>query len=230
MKDLKIRCSALGKIMTNPRTKGEVLSSTCKSYIEELFDELEYGYKKAFNSRYTNKGIQMERHGIALANTVLGWGLDEEYIISGGQETFENEYVTGHTDICTDELLADIKCSFTQHTFPEHKDEIPNNDYIYQLQGYMWLTGHSKAELVYCQVNTPEHIVEDEIRREHWNNNLIDYDEELAEMVRMQHNFDRKPIEKRVKRYIVERNDGVINRMKERIILCREYYESLKNK
>ena len=33
---MKIRSSALGKIMTNPRSKKETLSAGCKTYIKEL--------------------------------------------------------------------------------------------------------------------------------------------------------------------------------------------------
>ena len=42
---LKIRCSAIGKIMTNARSKSEVLSKTCKSYLPELAIEEMYGIK-----------------------------------------------------------------------------------------------------------------------------------------------------------------------------------------
>ena len=33
---MKIRCSSLGKIMTSPKSKGEVLSQTTKTYLKEL--------------------------------------------------------------------------------------------------------------------------------------------------------------------------------------------------
>jgi len=33
---MKIRCSALGKIMTSPRSKSELLSQTAKTYVHEL--------------------------------------------------------------------------------------------------------------------------------------------------------------------------------------------------
>jgi hypothetical protein len=46
---LKIRCSALGKIMTNSRSKSEVLSKTCKTYLQELAIEEMYGIKKEFS-------------------------------------------------------------------------------------------------------------------------------------------------------------------------------------
>ena len=57
---LKIRCSAIGKIMTNARSKSEVLSKTCKSYLQELAIEEMYGIKKEFSSRYTDKGVEVE--------------------------------------------------------------------------------------------------------------------------------------------------------------------------
>ena len=40
---MKIRCSALGRLMTAPRNKTEVLSQTAKSYIQELVLEEKFG-------------------------------------------------------------------------------------------------------------------------------------------------------------------------------------------
>ena len=56
MKALKIRCSAIGKIMATPRSKTEFLSQTAKSYIHELVIQEKYGIRKEFSSRYTDKG------------------------------------------------------------------------------------------------------------------------------------------------------------------------------
>ena len=42
---MKIRSSALGKIMTNPRKKSETLSATCKTYIKELVKEDLFNYR-----------------------------------------------------------------------------------------------------------------------------------------------------------------------------------------
>ena len=67
MSELKIRCSSLGKIMTNPRTKKETLSKTCKTYIQDIFKENEYGIVREFRSRYIDKGIDCETQSIELA-------------------------------------------------------------------------------------------------------------------------------------------------------------------
>lgn len=227
---MKIRSSALGKIMTNSRTKG-TLSKTCKSYIEELFLEQELGIKKDFWSRYTDKGMIVEKDGITLANEVLEWGLPFSEI-HGDQHSLENDYITGHTDVLNKNLLADIKCSWNASTFPFFEDAVDKN-YMWQLMGYMFLTGYDKAELVYCLINTPEHMVLDEIKREHWKQNSYwngDEDPDIEAHIRSQHNFDNMDKNMRVKRYIIERDEKLIEAIKERVEECREYYKTLKSK
>ena len=98
---------------------------------------------------------------------MLGWGLDSFYIENGGQETFSNDYITGTTDVCTDNVLADVKTSFDATTFyPIYFSNKIDKMYYYQLQGYLWLTGKEAADLTYCLVNTPEFMLLEEIRRE----------------------------------------------------------------
>jgi hypothetical protein len=43
---MKVRCSQIGKLMTNPRTKGELFSQTTKTYIQELVLRDKYGIQK----------------------------------------------------------------------------------------------------------------------------------------------------------------------------------------
>lgn len=221
---MKIRCSAIGKIMTSPRTKGELLSETAKSYIQDLFKEKELGISKEFWSRYTDKGLQMEDEAIEFASQVLGW----DFVVKN-TERFNNEWITGEPDVITKDLLADIKCSWDGSTFPLFDSELKNKDYFWQLQGYMWLTGLERAELVYCLMNTPHEIVEDEVRRAHWKAALIDESLELREAVQSQHNFDHIPNNLRIKRFIVEKDEDAIERIKEKVELARDYYEQLKS-
>lgn len=221
---IQIRCSGLGKIMTSPRSKGEVLSETAKSFIEDLFREREFGIYKDISSRYTDKGIQMEDEAIQLAGNVLGWDLNT----FKNEERLKNEWITGIPDINTETLLADIKCSWSGSTFPFFEEELPNKDYYWQLMGYMMLTGHTQAELVYCLMNTPQQIVEDEVRRAHWKLNLIDENLDVRDAIQNQHNYDHIPDTLRIKRFIVEGNQQAENRIKEKVEQANEYYESLK--
>ena len=76
-------------------------------------------------------------------------------------------------------------------------------------------------------------MVLDEIRREHWlNDSVWDGDEnpEIVAMVRSRHEFDHIPKEKRVKNFVIERDEDVIKSIYERVEQCREYYKQLKTK
>ena len=221
---MKIRCSAIGKLMSTPRSKGEILSETAKTYIQDLFKEKELGISREFWSRYTDKGLQMEDEAIDFAGRVLGW----DFVVKN-EQGYENDWITGTPDVITKYLLADIKCSWDGNTFPLFDTELKNKDYFWQLQGYMWLTGLDQAELVYCLMDTPHAIVEDEVRRAHWKAGLIDEDLDLREAVQSQHTFDHLPNNLRIKRFIVERNEDAIENIKEKVELAREYYEQLKN-
>jgi len=224
MNTFRVRCSALGKIMTSPRSKSEILSQTAKTYVEEQVLQAKYGIVKTFNSRYTDKGNLVEDESIKLASDVLDLGF-----LYKNDEHFSNDWVTGTPDVNTDTILLDVKSSWDATTFPFFATEIPTKDYFYQLQGYMWLTGKQKSLLVYCLVNTPLDMVQDEIRRAHWNANLLEESLDLIDEVQKRHNFDHIPDNRRVKVFEVERDDEVIEQIKERVELCREYYETLYN-
>jgi len=221
---MKVRCSAIGKIMSAPRNKSELLSQTAKTYIHELVLQDKYGIRKEFSSRYTDKGNEVENESINLVNEVLDVGF-----IYKNEEHFSNDWMTGTPDVNTDTILLDVKSSWDATTFPFFATEIPTKDYYYQLQGYMELTGKTESLLCYCLVNTPEEMVEDEVRRAHWNANLLEESLDLRDEVQRRHNFDHIPDNRRVKVFKVEKDEQVIEAIKERVELCREYYNTLIN-
>jgi hypothetical protein len=219
---MKIRCSAIGKIMTNAKTKGETLSQTTKTYLQELAVQEVYGIRKEFSSRYTDKGNEVEELSIALCNDVLNLGF-----IYKNEEHYSNEWVSGTPDVNTNEILLDVKSSWDATTFPFFDTELKNKDYFYQLQGYMWLTEKQESLLCYCLIDTPLQIVEDEIRREHWKASLIEESLDLRAFVQAKHTFGHIPKEKRVKTFKIAKDDVVIESIKTRIEECREYYNEL---
>ena len=221
---LKIRCSAIGKIMTNARSKSEVLSKTCKSYLQELAIEEAFGIRKEFSSKYTDKGNEVERESIDLAQDVLDVGF-----MYKNEEHFNNDYLTGTPDVNTDTCLLDVKSSYDASTFPFFAEDIPNKDYMYQLQGYMALTGKRKSILAYCLVNTPSEIVEDEIRRAHWKHHLIDESDELRAEVEAKHIFDHIPMEKRIKSFNIKYDKDIVKAIYDRVKECRVYYNDIIN-
>jgi hypothetical protein len=208
--------------MTSPKSKGEVLSQTTKSYLQELAITEVYGIRKEFSSRYTDKGNEVEDLSIALCNDVLDIGF-----IYKNEEHFTNDWITGTPDVNTSEILLDVKSSWDATTFPFFDTELKNKDYLYQLHGYMWLTGKEESLLCYCLIDTPLQIVEDEIRREHWKASLIEESLDLRAFVEAKHMFGHIPKEKRLKSFKIAKDEQVIEDIKTRIEQCREYYNEL---
>jgi hypothetical protein len=218
---LKIRCSSIGKIMAKPKLKSETISQGAKTYLEELAVEELWGKRKDFSSKYTDKGNECEDEGIRLAEKILDVGF-----MYKNEEHFTNEYLTGTPDINTN-VLIDIKSSWDATTFPFNKTEIPNKLYYWQLMGYMALTGKTKATLCYCLINTPAHLVVEEVRKAHYQLKKIEEDSELTAHIENQHNFDIIPEKKRLKTYSVEYDQTAVDEIYERIKACRIYYNEL---
>jgi len=147
--NFKCRASKGGALMTNARKKGEILSQTTKTYLEDWAKEQIYGVRKEIKSKYLTKGTELEDQGIEKA---IEWGK-----ITVKNELFlEDEHFTGTPDIITPQCIYDIKCSWDCFTFPLFEQELPTKDYFYQVQIYMHLTGIKKAKVVYVLLNTPE--------------------------------------------------------------------------
>jgi hypothetical protein len=208
--------------MTAPRSKSEVLSQTAKTYVEELAKEHLFGIKKVFKSRYTDKGNEVEEKAIELTEDVLGFEF-----LTKNEDYYQNDWIKGTPDIITTSLVIDVKSSWSGDTFPFFETELPNKDYYYQVMGYMWLTGKKNALISYCLINTPEEIVNDEIRRTAWGKYEIEPSEETIRDVVALHNFDHISKDRRVKAFHVEYNEGVVNEMKTRIEHCRIYFNEL---
>ena len=151
---MKFRASSLGKLMTSSRTKGEVLSQTAKSYIIQLAKENFYGYRTELTNKYVLKGLEQEQDSIDLLNAVRF----ENYVKN--QERVTNEYLTGCCDIITEDLILDLKTSWSLDTFPATSYELKDlNDYEWQGRAYMYLYDRPTFELCYVMVSThPEFL------------------------------------------------------------------------
>lgn len=197
----KIRASAAGKIMTNPRAKTELISETTKSYVKEYLISEIYGIRKQINNKYLSKGIWLEDEAIDKA---IEW-LDIPFALKN-ESYFEDDFFCGTPDLILEDEILDIKCSWDAFTFPLFENEIPTKDYYYQLQVYMHLTGKRKAKLVYVLLNTPDELVYEE-----------------------KHSYDNMDKKYRIKTYEIEYSEDVIADLKERVTNIRTYIKTIYN-
>lgn len=198
LEQFKCRASAAGKLMTNPRNKSELLSETTKTFVKEWMKQQIYGYKKDITSKEMNKGIIFEDTAIDKA---IEW-LDLPFAIKN-EKRFEDEFFTGEPDLILQDEVIDIKNSWDCFTFPLFEKEIPTDDYFYQVQVYMYLTGKRKARVVYILLETPET----------YNHPAMSYDHVDFKYRHKEFSFDYEP--------------EIIEKLKERVINIRNYINEL---
>ena len=224
MKEFKIRASQIGKIMTNPISKSETLSKTTISYLQEWLKEQLYGRKKEFQSKYTDKGNIMEDNSIDFIAEQLEYG----FLVKNEQH-FENDYMTGTPDLILKDLIIDVKNSWDCFTFPLFDTEIPNKDYYWQLQGYMSLTGKNHAKLIYVLSDTPENLIEREAYYYCKNNGYDELDADIYDQFIEKMTYNGISAMLKYKVFDVERNQEDIDKIKKRVVDCKEYIRNLVN-
>lgn len=153
MKRMRFRASSLGKIMTDPKSKDEVLSAGAKTELGHIAKELVYGFSRTFSSKYTEKGIQVEQASIDLYNSVHF----TNYLKNTERKT--NDWITGECDIATPEKIIDIKSCWSLDTFPVLAEDGLDKGYEWQGRAYMMLWDVPAFEVAYCLVDTPEELI-----------------------------------------------------------------------
>jgi len=226
MNEFKIRCSAIGSIMSEPRSKADkeagLLSKTAQSYCQEWLKEQIYHRHKEFTSKYTDKGNIMEDWSIDFIAEYLDMGM-----LIKNEKHSDNDTMTGTPDIITKDLIIDVKNSWDCFTFPLFADEIPNKDYYYQLQGYMNLTGKWKAKLIYILSNTPDHLIDREAFYWAKNNGYDEVDNKIAEEFHNKMTYDKIDPKYRIKIFDIDRDQNVINNINSQVEKCRNYIKTL---
>lgn len=226
----KCRCSAIGHIISLPRSKKDreegKLSKGAQTYVKDWLK----GQKSFFDRRrnvttkYTYKGHATEDESIAFVEKMLGYTF-----LFKNEELFENEFVKGTPDVLPSDCVIDVKNSWDTHTFPFFETQIPNMDYYWQGQGYMWLTGKDKYKLIYTLTDTPDEVIYNEARKHCYSNYLpVDehiydvYDELKAKMTYTDIDDDKK-----IKIFEFNRSEEAIERIKDRVKSCRSFVSEL---
>lgn len=228
------RCSALGQLMTEPKTKeqkarGE-LGETCKTYLREIWIEAKYGRTKDISNKYVEKGLGAEEDAITLYSRVM------RRFFKKNEQRLSNAFITGHPDIYTGESIhnadevTDTKCSWDIFTFFKSAQNL-NKDYYWQLQGYCALSKAKLGRLAYCLVDTPEQLINDELRRLLFRMNVAseestEYKEAASAMMRNMVYGDI-PINERVVEHLIPRNDDAIMQIYQQVVRARKYLNEL---
>jgi hypothetical protein len=224
--NVKIRCSSLGKLMTEPKSvadkKAGALSENAKTMLVEVYAKAVYGREKEVQSKPMKKGVLVEDDSITTLSMYDG------VLYQKNEVKYENEFISGTPDIITNyEFVIDIKSSYDIWTFLANVDSKIDKGYWWQLQGYMMLTNKRKASLVYCLSNMPDHLVETEKyyllkRLDVISEESPEYLIEAAKLERIL-KYDDIPVNERVIKYDIDFDDSVVELVESKVKTAREY-------
>ena len=200
------------------------LTTTAKSYCDEWIKEKLYNRKKNIESKYFDKGNTVEDDSIRFIGKQLGYSdfeLETGAFVKN-EQFFEDEFMCGTPDVIVPTLIVDAKNPWDFSTFPLLDEVPPNEDYFDQAQGYMNLVGRDNYKLIYTLMDTPESLIEAEMRRYAYKNGLemedIDY-----ETFRENMTYDDIPDELKIKIFDIKKDEEYIKSIKERVVMCRKY-------
>lgn len=228
-----VRASQIGMLMTCGRGKeewGETAMKTIKEAV--LFNE--FGIDKFVTSKHIEKGIINEAESLEMVKRATGWEID----LDKPKKRLANKWVIGEPDLLDNGYLIDVKNSWDGTTFPFFETEVPNKAYEYQLQTYMWLSGYSHSYLIYTLTSAPEHMVYKEAEKIAYNLHPLpkyfgkSFDEMLEigeKLARQQLIFDEIPESKRIKTFLIQRNETIIEDIKSRVEGARVLYDEFRN-
>lgn len=255
--DYLFHASAFSKLVTEPKLKADKeagkLSKTTETYLRTVYRERKYKRHAEFESKYTEKGLVKEDDAITLFCRI------KKKVYKKNAVRIKNHFITGEPDLSDNEDImkcehgVDIKCSWSLWTFPYPDDELTDN-YIYQNQCYMYLTGAKKWTTAFCLMNAPADIILQEKKGVWYKLGMPEigwptYDQYVEKCVEIEKNmifdirefkdqepgfdFDCKiweydiPLKERLVEFTIERDEVIISKIQSTVEKCRKYLNEI---
>lgn len=186
------------------------LSDSAKSAIRDIVKEDLYGFRSFTGNQYTQKGNLLEDLAIEMSGKMRF----RNYQKHVGR--VENELITGECDVLDLErkLIIDTKVTWDIGTHPFFQDEamekVKKAGYDVQMQAYMWLYDCDVANIDFWLFPCPPELL----------NGWDDIDQ-------LVHLVEKIDIRDRKTTVTIERDEAVIQKIKDKIPHCQEYYAKL---
>jgi len=153
--DIVFRCSSVGKLMTEPKSKAEgPLSKGAKTWVRTLVAQEIFGVDFEITGKELEKGILVEPDSIALLNRVRGLNLAKN------TKRLTDAYLSGECDLSDEQRRRghDLKSSWSIATFPICEADCVDSAYEWQMRAYMRLWDADEWEVNYALITTPDHL------------------------------------------------------------------------
>lgn len=224
---VKFRASSWGNLLAESRDKKEPIGKTCQGELLKIYIREKYGRKEDIVTAAMEKGKQVEDESIRIFSMVEG-----EFYFKN-EEQLENQWFSGHPDIYSGETIQeakevhDIKSSWSIFTFLPKVTEEVDKAYYAQLQCYYSLTGAQGGSIAYVLASAPQNILESEKRKLLFSMNVAT--EYSPEYIKASQELEKNmiyediPIQQRVIKKYVPRDEEFIQKMKEKVPILRNW-------
>lgn len=250
--EIKFRCSSLGHLMVEPKSKSETLSETTKNHLVDVFVSAMYKRREEIQGKFLDKGNEREEDSITLLSRL------HKNFYKKNTEQLTNDFISGTCDIFLGNNIRsatetfDTKTSWSAHTFFRAQKAELSKMYYWQGLGYMILTGAKKHTVAYCLVNGTALAIRDEKRKVGFAHGMMDDHgnptekfTERCKQIEINHIFDLKsfmqenpgfdfdnnvsewcyniPMQDRLFTFSFDRNESDIEKLYKRIRDCRRW-------
>lgn len=220
------RASSWGNLLTESRDR-KGLGQVCQKELIKIYNQEKYGRKKDITTKQMDKGKLCQSEGITMVCRV------EKKLYIENYSELTNEFFRGKPDMGDDQNItkakdvSDIKCSWEMDTFTPKLLEPLDKGYEAQLNVYYDLTGAESGSLYYCLVSAPMQILEQEKKSLLWKMDVAtelnpQYIEAANELEKLMV-FEDIDIRERVIKLPVPKNEELIEKMKAKVPIFRQW-------
>ena len=244
---VRFRASSWGNLMASPKDaedkKAGKLGLSTQKELLKIYRLLKYDWNEDdITTSAMEKGTIVQPESILMYSNVVG------ELFTENKENLSSEWFTGTPDVYLGKTIQtatqvdDMKNSFILSGFTDKTVEKVTIDQRMQLNVYYSLTGASGGNIVHALVSLPQEMFKKECERVLWrmsNNGEIatEYAPEYLEAVerlKKKYIYDHIPEEERIFIQPVERDEELIQKMKDRVPILRnwlkEYHEQHMNR
>lgn len=216
------RCSSLHKLIGDGRSKAAVISNTAKSAIRDIVKEDLYGFRSFTGNQYTQKGNLLEDLAIEMSGKMRFKKFKKH------EGRVNTDLITGECDILDLNTLTigDTKCTWDIGTHPFFADEamgkVKEAGYDVQLHGYFMAYEDWHLKTFSKEIKFESGFID------FW---LFPCPPELLkdwdDIDQLVHLVEKIDIRERLTTVVIERDEAVIQKIKDKIPHCQEYYAKL---
>ena len=140
----------------------------------------------------------------------------------------------GCVDVVAPIHLDDAKAAWDPEAFAPHIMDPLGKDNFYQMHGYLWLWGREWGWISRMLVNCPDMIIQNELKRLLFNMDVAtdespEYKEAAADLMKNLI-FDDIPLEERVIRKKVERDQNILDQIPGKVVKARKFLQEMDDK